>query len=131
MFKAQNPTSQLNLRIGRMHPAGFTLIEVLVTVGIIVILTGLLLSGVLVARKKGFETRARSDLALIGMALEAYKDACGDYPRFSTPAEAQAAIALGYGSTDGRYPWLDQEPNRRALLLCRALIGLDNGPVAT
>jgi prepilin-type N-terminal cleavage/methylation domain-containing protein len=87
--------------------AGFTLIEVLVAVGIIVLLSGLVLSGVLVAKKKATETRVRSDLALIGTALEAYKGDFGDYPRFDD---------------DDTPDSLNVQLDRGARLLCRALL---------
>ncbi len=50
--------------------SGFTMLEMLITVGIIAALAALSLVGILKARKRGIEIRARSDLALIGTALE-------------------------------------------------------------
>ena len=101
--------------IGFFTPSrrGFSLIEMLIAIGILVALTAIALPMILLAKKRGFETRTRSDLALIGMALEAYKDAnSGDYPRFD---DDNSNDALNY------------QQDRGARLLCRAL--LSPGPM--
>jgi type II secretory pathway pseudopilin PulG len=59
----------------------FTLIELIVVVGIILILTGLVLSTAGYARKKGARARAETDIAAMSAALESYKADNGVYPR--------------------------------------------------
>ena len=59
----------------------FTLIELIVVIGIIVILSGLVLSTVGYARKKGALARAETEIAAISAALENYKADNAVYPR--------------------------------------------------
>src|SRR5438876_8019476 len=59
----------------------FTLIELIVVVGVIVILTGLVLSTVGYAQKKGARARAETEIAAISAACESYKADNGVYPR--------------------------------------------------
>jgi prepilin-type N-terminal cleavage/methylation domain-containing protein len=68
---------------------GFTLVELLVVIGILIVLAGLLLPMLLRAYRNATKIRAASDLNAIATALEAYKQQCFDYPRIiyssSTP----------------------------------------------
>jgi prepilin-type N-terminal cleavage/methylation domain-containing protein len=73
--------------------AGFTLVEVLVTVGIIALLVALVLPAVMHARTTGYVIRTKSDFQAIAMALEAYKGDFGDYPR--VPAYGTGFAILG------------------------------------
>lgn len=59
----------------------FTLIELIVVVGVIIILTGLVLSTVGYARKKGARARAETEIAAMSAASENYKSDNGIYPR--------------------------------------------------
>jgi type II secretory pathway pseudopilin PulG len=61
----------------------FTVIELIVVVTIIVILTGLVLSTVGYARKKGARARAETEIAAMSAACESYKADNGVYPRAS------------------------------------------------
>ncbi len=92
----------------KIERRGFTLIEVLVTVGIIVVLTSLAIPAILRSRQKAIVIRIRSDLSLISNALEAYKSDFGDYPRFDD---------------DATFDSLNVQHDRGARLLCRALLG--------
>jgi type II secretory pathway pseudopilin PulG len=67
-------------RCGRRYNA-FTLIELIVVVGIIIVLSGLVLSTVGYARKKGARARAETEIAAMSAALENYKADYGIYPR--------------------------------------------------
>lgn len=58
----------------------FTLIELLIVVAIIAILAALTLSTLGYVNKKGAETRARSEVAALSTAIEAYKLDNGTYP---------------------------------------------------
>jgi len=59
----------------------FTLIELVVVVGIIIVLAGLVLSTVGYARKKGARARAETEIAAISAACENYKADNAVYPR--------------------------------------------------
>lgn len=71
---------------------GFTLIELIFVVGIITVLTGLVLSTVGYARKKGARARAESEMAAISAAIENYKADNGGYPRDPTANTATDAL---------------------------------------
>src|SRR5947199_10238951 len=58
----------------------FTLIELIVVVGVIIILTGLVLSTVGYARKKGARARAETEIAAMSAACESYNADNGIYP---------------------------------------------------
>jgi type II secretion system protein G len=60
---------------------GFTLIEMLVVIGIILVLMGILLPSANRAYKEANRNSMRADLQTIEQALEAYKSDFGDYPR--------------------------------------------------
>lgn len=86
----------------RTRQRGFTLVEMLVVIAIIVVLAGLLLMVVSKSYGSAQRVRAQADLQVIALGLEAYKQDFGDYPR---PAGAQATDA--------------------ARTLCWALVGAD------
>ena len=70
--------------IGAWHKrryTGFTLIELVVVFGLILILTGLVLSTVGYARKKGARARAETEIAAMSAACESYKADNAVYPR--------------------------------------------------
>src|SRR5688500_2402090 len=61
--------------------AGFTLVEMLIVIGIIIVLIGVLLPMVTGIYGKASRQRIAGDLQAVAMALEAYKHEHGDYPR--------------------------------------------------
>lgn len=93
-----------NRRIFR--PAGFTLLEMLVVIGIIVVLVGILYPIITRAMRGSEVSRLRMDLQTISLALEQYKSDHGDYPR---------NIDAGLAATP-------QSDYRGAILLTKALI---------
>jgi type II secretory pathway pseudopilin PulG len=70
----------------------FTLIELVLVVGIITVLAGLVLSTVGYARKKGARARAETEIAAISAACENYKADNGVYPRDPTANTATDAL---------------------------------------
>src|SRR5258707_8491634 len=76
-------------RCGRRYNA-FTLIELIVVVGIIIVLTGLVLSTAGYARKKGARVRAETEIAAMSAALENYKADNAVYPAYSGVTGAHA-----------------------------------------
>lgn len=60
--------------------AGFTLIELLVVIAIIAVLAALTLGTLGYVNKKGAESRARSEVAALSAAIDAYKLDLGSYP---------------------------------------------------
>jgi len=67
----------------KRHYNAFTVIELIVVVGVIIILTGLVLSTVGYARKKGARARAETEIAAMSAACESYKADNGVYPNNS------------------------------------------------
>src|SRR6266567_9020512 len=66
---------------------GFTMVELLVVIGIIVMLVGLLIPMVNKAYKSSVRSRITSDLHVIMQGLENYKLDQRDYPRMNLPDE--------------------------------------------
>ncbi len=72
--RAKAPRSSFTAR------SAFTLIELVVVVGIILILAGLVLSTAGYAQKKGARARAETEIAAMSAACESYKADNGIYP---------------------------------------------------
>src|SRR5439155_21429470 len=68
-------------RLTNRFNCAFTLIELIVAITIIIILTGLVLSTVGYAQKKGARARAETEIAAMSAACESYKADNGIYPR--------------------------------------------------
>jgi type II secretory pathway pseudopilin PulG len=85
----------------------FTLIELVVVVGIIIVLAGLVLSTVGYARKKGARARAETEIAAMSAACESYKADNGIYPRGNadlsnrTPYDTDKLDARTQGNPSG------------------------------
>src|SRR5213594_1560022 len=67
-------------RLTNRFNCAFTLIELIVVITVIIILTGLVLSTVGYAQKKGARARAETEIAAISAACESYKADNGIYP---------------------------------------------------
>jgi general secretion pathway protein G len=90
--------------------AGFTLVELLVVIGLIAALSGLLLGGGRYAIEQGRLSRARAELAAWGAALEEYRAARGDYPEgLARLKSAPAALSDPWGNPY-RYAYRSQLP---------------------
>ena len=100
-----------------MRAAGaFTLIELIVVIGLILILTGLVLSTVGYARKKGARARAETEIAAMAAACESYKADYAVYPR--DPTAGTATDILNARTTGDPTTY-----QTASLLLYRALSG--------
>src|SRR5438874_9288161 len=73
-------TNCVRARSGQARYNAFTLIELILVVGIIIVLAGLVLSTVGYARKKGARARAETEIAAMSAACENYKADNGVYP---------------------------------------------------
>ncbi|MEO8205095.1 MAG: type II secretion system protein [Chthoniobacterales bacterium] len=74
-------------KLTKLKRSGFTLLELLVVVGIIMILAAITLSIAGYVQTKSANARTKTELSLLEMALENYKADMGDYPQWtnSTP----------------------------------------------
>ena len=86
---------RLTDRFGAWHKrryTAFTLIEVILTVGIIIVLMALVLTTVGYARTKVARARAETEVAALSAACENYKSDNGVYPRDPTANTATDAL---------------------------------------
>jgi len=66
---------------GNLRPnLGFTIIEMLVVVGIIGVVTGIIMSSISGAKAKGRDAKRIADISIIQLALERYYDINRNYP---------------------------------------------------
>lgn len=73
---------------------GFTLIEILIVVGIIGLLASIVLVGLAPAQRRGRDARRLADLKQVQNALELYYNKCGYYPgtaQLDTPCASNPA----------------------------------------
>jgi prepilin-type processing-associated H-X9-DG protein len=84
---------------GDMHLGGFTITELLVTMGVIAVLSGLLLPAVQHAREASRRTECRNNLKQLGLALHNHQSTEGFFPGF----------VVGPGWRHQILPYLEQE----------------------
>lgn len=68
----------------RKATAGFTLMELLIAITIMLIISGVSLSSFWQSQKKSRDTQRKSELAQVGRALELYNEDFGEYPESSS-----------------------------------------------
>ena len=101
--------------------AGFTLVEMLVVIGIIILLIGILLPAINIAYSHAVRNRMALDIQSISAALEAYKNDQRMYPTLDyndTTTSNSSASPQTSGIMTAAYPG--------SVLLCRALIAPGN-----
>ena len=91
-------------RSGRraVSPRGFTLIELLFVMSIIAVLVGFTVVGIIGAQQRAAIARAKSELALLAQALEAYRRHFGDYPQTGAAAQANSTVTATIGATQAQ-----------------------------
>ena len=112
---------RLTIRSGTCHKRrypGFTLVELIVVIAVIIILVGLVLSTVGYVQKKAARSRAETEIATMSAACESYRADNGIYPRNA--------------DTDGLNAQTSGNPNSSqyqsaSLYLYNALFGATNG----
>jgi type II secretory pathway pseudopilin PulG len=94
--------------------AAFTMIELLIVMGIIIVLAGLILATSGYVQDKGKRSRAEAEIAAMSAALESYKADNGIYPTDATTAidpasagetERKDASRFLYGELSGDKDW--------------------------
>jgi prepilin-type N-terminal cleavage/methylation domain-containing protein len=77
-----------------MKRRGFSLVELMVVIGILAVLAGIILAATLRARGHAEKASIQANLATIATALAAYKQDFGDYPRIAATELAPGADPL-------------------------------------
>ncbi len=78
--------------------SGFTVLEFLIVVAIIVILIAIILPNLQLARERSLDEKRVTDLKTISLGLEQFKQACGSYPSNVTPlTECMSNISITLG----------------------------------
>lgn len=67
--------------------SGFTVLEFLIVLGIILILIAILLPSLGASRDKSFDDKKITDLKTVALGIEQYKQVCGFYPAKIDPLE--------------------------------------------
>jgi type II secretory pathway pseudopilin PulG len=103
--------------------SGFTILELLIVIAIIITLAGLVLATVGYVQKKGARSRAEAEIAAISAALESYKADNGIYPRGNA---ADPTTGTAPFDTDNENARTDGNPSNYAnasLFLYKVLTG--------
>jgi len=82
----------------RKRLRGFTLLELLTVITIIIILAGLILAGAGFAQQKAARDRASAEIAALSVALESYKADNGEYPRSALTDAMAITVTTGSGA---------------------------------
>jgi prepilin-type N-terminal cleavage/methylation domain-containing protein len=106
---------------------GFSMIELMISVGVIVLIASISLPFLMSARRTANKTRVKGDLQAIANAIDVYNHDFRDIPRFADPLDDQATLTAG---TAGGGTWLDYADDRGARLLCFALVSPGNAGTA-
>jgi type II secretory pathway pseudopilin PulG len=96
------------------NKTGFTIVELLTVMSIIIILIGVLLPSLNMARRYSTDVKQKAQFHSIDAALELFKNDFGDYPDSAT---VNAAIATGLDEAGQQYPGVAR--------LCESLVGQD------
>ena len=99
MILARKPSARFESLIRERRDEGFTVLELLLVVGLVTVLSGMMLGLGRYARDSGRASRASAELASLAAALESYRLAHGDYPRTDQPARLLQALVGRRGPT--------------------------------
>ncbi len=101
---AQRRYTQTHFQGGSMKRRGFTLIELMVVIAIIIILAAIAIPNYLKMTERAKRSRLASDMATLATVLETYKTDWGTYPKTSaaTTAESVSDTTLVHNELAGK-----------------------------
>ena len=108
-----------------MNKRGFTLLEVLAVISVMVILAGIVLPSLRTSRGRAFEARTEAQLASVALALKLYRADMGVFPSQVTLWTLVEGVAFGGGPSLGarwRGPYIELKGNRDVNLTTGALL---------
>jgi prepilin-type N-terminal cleavage/methylation domain-containing protein len=115
------PKMTSSSRTNRASATGFTLVELLVVMGIILVLMGLALPMITRVYRNGVRARMQSDLQVIASAIDAYKADFKDIPRTDNADTVWSSVTTNGGSATAYKDHL-----RGACTLCWCLVAMGN-----
>ena len=86
------------MTVAQRKTASFTLVELLAVIAVIATLMAIVLGGALYAKQKSNISRAKAEVAVLGMAMESFKN---DYGRYPTSSTSRALMSWAGGSSTG------------------------------
>lgn len=88
----------MKMRLPKQNQQGFTLVEILIVMGIVGLIASVIMTSVALARAKGRDAKRKSDLTQMHKALEIYYNTNNSYPHTCVPGPTCAiASARWYG----------------------------------
>jgi prepilin-type N-terminal cleavage/methylation domain-containing protein len=97
------PRARRNAPVRRsLGEGGFTLVELMTVMGIILALVAFGIAGIIGAKQRAAIARAKSELALLVQALEDYKRYYGDYPETGASAQASQTVSGTVGANQAQ-----------------------------
>lgn len=94
----------------RPHARGFTLVELLVAVSIVVILVSMAVPAVQQSREAARQRACRNNLRQIGIAMHNYHDVFNAFPTGWTARTAEAEYGPRFGWGTGILPYVEEAP---------------------
>ncbi len=98
------------LKPGRNRPAGFTVLELIIVMGIVVVITTLLLPAVQKARMQARESQCKNNLKMLAIAMHNYHDVHATFAPGWIRHTPEAQSSSGFGWHVFLLPYVEEGP---------------------